>query len=43
MSYFTFIKITGKEKIEKFKRIKYFISGENEGFFTWEYFQKGTR
>jgi hypothetical protein len=45
MSYSTFIKITGKEKIEKFKRIKDFISGENEDFFTlfhmWEYFQKG--
>jgi hypothetical protein len=35
-----------KEKTEKFKRIKDFLSGKNENFFTlfcmWEYFQKGT-
>jgi hypothetical protein len=43
MNYTTFVKIIGKGKIEKFKRIKDFLSGEYEDFFTlfhmWEYFQ----
>jgi hypothetical protein len=30
MNYTTFIKIIGKEKTEKFKRIKEFLSGKNE-------------
>jgi hypothetical protein len=45
MNYTKFVKIIGKENIEKFKRIKDFLSGENENFFTmfcmWEYFQNG--
>jgi hypothetical protein len=45
MNYSTFVKIIGKEIIEKFERIKDFLSGENEDFFTlfcmWECFQNG--
>jgi hypothetical protein len=37
--------IIGKEKIEKFERMKDFLSGKNENFFRlfcmWEYFQNG--
>jgi hypothetical protein len=29
MNYSTFVEIIGKEKIEKFERIKDFLSGEN--------------
>jgi hypothetical protein len=45
MNYTTFVKIIGKENIEKFKRIMDFLSGENEDFVSlfrmWEYFQNG--
>jgi hypothetical protein len=43
MNYSTFTKIIEKEKINKFERVKDFVSGKNEDFFTlfcmWEYFQ----
>jgi hypothetical protein len=43
MNYITFAEIIGKGKIEKFKRIKDFLSSKYEDFFTlfhtWEYFQ----
>jgi hypothetical protein len=33
MYYSAFVKITDKEKIEKLKRTKNFLSGKNEDFF----------
>jgi len=45
MDYATFVNIVGKEKVEKYRRMNYIISQENnEEFFTlfrlWEYFQE---
>jgi hypothetical protein len=45
MNISTFNNITERDKTKNFRRMKKFLSGENENFLAlfcmWEYFQKG--